>query len=173
MSGEQFLRPILEVWYCCKDPAWLWVTQAKGFTVSVMVPNKHVAMRESILMLQSAIYHNDDSTVHHHNRLVGINHQQISLLKLELKNGRIRLVIFWGLCNSPFSKRSGAFGLSVDIFVNCLVWIRTIVLKHKKIAHLIGDENLQQYRCYLVTGFVRKIYRWRSSHFWKKQGQKW
>jgi hypothetical protein len=62
---------------------------------------------------------NDDSTVHYHNRLVGINSSADQSAEAGAQKWKDQIGDFLKVyVNSPFSKRSGAFACLVEICSN-------------------------------------------------------
>jgi hypothetical protein len=152
MSQRTVSRAILEGGIAAKIQLGYEVTQAKGFTVSGDgTKNKHVDYEgKHINVAVPSLSNNDDSTVHHHNRLVGINSSADQSAEAGAQEWKDQIADFLEVyVNSPFSKRSGAFARLVDILAKLLGMNTDHCTKEKKIARLIGDEKFAAIRVLL------------------------
>jgi len=112
MSQRTVSRAILEGGIAAKIQLGYEVTQAMGFTVSGDgTKNKHVDYEGKHINVAVPSYsNNDDSTVHHHNCLIGINSSPDQSAEAGAQEWKDQIGDFLEVyVNSPFSKRSGAF----------------------------------------------------------------
>jgi len=144
MSRRTVSRSILEGGIAAKIQLGYEVTQAKGFTGSGDgTSNKHINYEGKHINVAVPSYSSADNTLHHRNRLIGINSSGDQSGEAGVQEWKNQINDFLKVyLNSPFAKRSGAFTRLVDILAKFIGMNTDHCSKEKKIARLIGEEKI-------------------------------